>query len=183
MPNYRRASIEGGTFFFTLTTQGRRDLLTTAIARRALRESFREVRTRRPFDLVAIVLLPDHLHCLWALPRGDHDFSQRWSRIKAGFTRRYLAAGGVEAPTTISRGVRGERGVWQRRFYERAIRDETHLRRTMDYIHINPVKHGLVARAKDWPWSSFHRYCRLGEYNAEWGGSGEFFGDEWLEFE
>ncbi len=138
---------------------------------------------RRPFKIDAIVLLPDHLHCIWKLPRGDHGYSQRWSRIKAGFTTRYLENGGSDCDVSISRAVRGERGIWQRRFFEHLIRDDDDLKRCADYIHINPVKHGLVKRVRDWPWSSFHRYVKLGEYPLDWGGSHEFYGDEWLRFE
>ncbi|MEO0530902.1 MAG: transposase [Planctomycetota bacterium] len=183
MPNYRRAQNGGGVYFFTVVTMGRQRFLTEPSARNALRQAFREVRSRHPFEVVAIVLLPDHLHCVWKLPRGDDDYSNRWSRLKAGFTTRYLASDGTEAPVSVSRAVRGERGVWQRRFYEHVIRDEDDLRRCLDYIHLNPVKHGLVSRARDWPWSSFHRYVRAGEYDVDWGGSPELFGDEWNRYE
>jgi putative transposase len=117
------------------------------------------------------------------MPRGDHDYSNRWSRIKAQFTKRYLALGGVEGGVSTSRVVRGERGVWQRRFYEHTVRDEVDLKRCIDYIHINPVKHKLTTRVRDWPWSSFHRYVHAGEYDAAWGCIDGFFGDEWARFE
>lgn len=131
----------------------------------------------------AIVLLPDHLHRVWSLPEGDADFSTRWRLIKTEFTQRWLAAGGSELDGTVSRAVKGERGVWQRRFYEHQVRDLADLKRCVDYIHVNPLKHGLVRRVADWPWSSFHRYVLLGEYPADWGSANVWYGDEWKRFE
>ncbi|HEY2784128.1 MAG TPA: transposase [Fimbriiglobus sp.] len=169
MPNYRRNYVPGGTYFFTLVTANRRPILGTDAARQFLREAIRDEQSKRPFDLVAIVLLPDHLHAVWTLPPGDVDYSTRWRKIKERFTTAYLAAGGVEADVSESREAHGERGVWQRRFWEHTIEDEDELKRCIDYIHWNPVKHGLVARVADWPWSSFHRYVDMGEYNRDWG--------------
>lgn len=183
MPNYRRFKVAGGTYFFTVVTLHRLRFLKSPEARAALREAFEKVRERHPFGIDAIVLLPDHLHCVWTMPRGDHDYSNRWSRIKAQFTKRYLALGGVEGGVSTSRVIRGERGVWQRRFYEHSVRDEVDLKRCIDYIHINPVKHKLTTRVRDWPWSSFHRYVQAGEYDAAWGCSDEFLGDEWARLE
>lgn len=179
MANYRRAVVPGGTFFFTQVTYDRRPILTTATARRALRQAIREVRHRRPFAIDGFVLLPDHLHTVWTLPRGDADYPTRWRQIKSLFTKRWLAAGGNEQSVSVGRAVQGGRGVWQRRYFERTVRNESDLRRCLDYLHINPVKHGLCDRAADYPWSSLHRYLRLGEYDTDWGGSAEFFGDEW----
>jgi REP element-mobilizing transposase RayT len=110
-----------------------------------------------------------HLHAVWALPPGDEDFSSRWKRIKADFTERWLASGGAEMRVTPSQARRGNRGVWQRRFMEHLIRDEIDLERHCDYIHYNPVKHGLVARPWDWPYSSFRRFVSLGHYEPDWG--------------
>jgi putative transposase len=129
----------------------------------------REVRRKRRFVTVALVLLWDHLHCIWTLPEGDQGYSARWKQIKAGFTDRWLAAGGVELPRTASRVAQGERGVWHRRFWEHIVRDEDDLERLVDYIHYNPVKHGYVPRPGDWPWSSFARFVRLGRYPPDWG--------------
>ena len=181
--SYRRARIAGGTFFFTVVTHERRSILVDEPARFALRRAFREVRARRPFSIDAIVLLPDHLHTVWTLPTGDDDFSTRWRQIKSLFTKRWLAAGGVEGPRSVSRQIKGERGVWQRRGYEHACRDESDLKRCVDYLHANPLKHGLVDRVRDWRWSSFHRYVRLGEYDADWGSTDEWWGDEWERIE
>lgn len=183
MPNYRRAIVPGGTFFFTVVTHQRCPFLTTEKARGCLRRAIQHVHTKHPFNIDAIVLLPDHLHCIWTLPKSDQDFSQRWSRIKAKFTDNYLAAGGSETDISESRAKRGERGLWQRRFYEHTVRDADDYKRCVDYIHINPLKHGLVDRVSDWLWSSFHRYVRLGEYTNDWGNADEFYGDEWLSME
>lgn len=183
MTNYRRASIAGGTFFFTVVTHGRRSFLTDPLARSILRTALREVRSRRPFAIDAIVLLPDHLHTVWTLPPGDADFSTRWRQIKTLFTKRWIASGGVEGSPSISRLMKGERVVWQRRLFEHACRDEADLKRCIDYLHANPLKHGLVERVRDWKWSSFHRHVQLGEYAPDWGSANEWFGDEWRVFE
>jgi putative transposase len=116
----------------------------------------------------AIVILPDHLHCIWTLSEGDDDFSTRWRQIKAAFSR--------QLPKTErhsqSRLNKGERGIWQRRFWEHAIRGDADYQRHVDYIHYNPVKHGYVTRVVDWPYSSFHRFVRLGVYPSGWAGAG-----------
>lgn len=169
MPDYRRWRAPGGTFFFTLVTYRRRPFLTDPLARRCLRRAIQVVRAKQPFDIPALVLLPDHLHVLWTLPRGDTDYSARWRWIKGEFTRRYLREGGAEQEQTDSRRQRNERGVWQRRFWEHAIRDEIDLERHFDYIHYNPVKHGFAACPRDWPFSSFHRCVRERHYPADWG--------------
>lgn len=177
MRRYRR-SREGSVFFFTLVTHERRTLLTTEHGRRCLREAIHEVRCEHPFEIVAIVLLPDHLHAIWELPQGDGDYSTRWRLIKASFTRRWRDSSGAEGAVSSSRQRKGERGVWQRRFYEHTCRDEDDLQRCMDYVHVNPLKHGLVDRVRDWPWSSFHRYVQEGLYPIDWGSSAEWYGDE-----
>ena len=182
MPNYRRWYVPGGTYFFTVVTHRRQPILTSDFARPILNQSFRHEMTRAPFALTAIVLLPDHLHALWTLPDGDADYSVRWKRIKEAFTRDYLAGGGPEAEVTPSRERRQERGVWQPRFWEHVVRDEDDFKRCLDYLHWNPVKHGLVQRVADHPWSSFHRYVALGEYDPEWGSGVEVrdvSGAEW----
>ncbi len=122
-----------------------------------------------PVKIVAIVLLPDHLHTLWTLPEGDANYSTRWRRIKVEFTRAYLANGGAEMPPSPSRLRQGERGIWQRRYWEHTVCDEEELGRCVDYVHWNPKKHGHVASVRDWPWSTFHRYVELGEYTHDWG--------------
>jgi len=169
VPNYRRWRVAGGTFFFTLATASRRRILITEQSRTLLRAAIDRQRTKRPFQVIAFVLLPDHLHTVWQLPVGDDDYSTRWSAIKEDFTRQFLRGGGQEASVSDSRRFKRERGVWQRRFWEHTCRDEADLKRFVDYIHWNPCKHGLVRQVSDYPWSSFHRFVRGGEYEEDWG--------------
>ena len=169
MPNYRRAYVPGGTFFFTVVTARRARFLCEPSARQLLRSCLRQARQRRSFTIEAAVLLPDHLHMIWTLPNGDTDFSTRWADIKGNFTRHWLRLGGREQDITKSQAGERRRGVWQRRFMEHCIRDEDDLIAHVEYIHYNPVKHGLVARPCDWPWSSFHRYVKVGVYAHDWG--------------
>ena len=164
MTQYRRAKFCGGCYFFTVVTYKRRRFLADDLSRACLRSAWRSVRLNRPFEVVALCLLPDHLHCLWRLPEGDNDFSQRWMLIKKGFTRRYLKAGGRESGQSLSREKKRERGIWQRRFWEHQIRDQEDLQKHVDYVHYNPVKHGLVHAVEDWPWSTYHRFVRDGFY-------------------
>lgn len=169
MSDYRRWYVTGGTYFFTAVTLGRRPILCGDMARRCLHAAIETVRKKRPLELVAIILLPDHIHTVWTLPPGDADYPTRWKRLKEEFTLAYLAGGGAEAPPTLSRLRQGERGVWQRRYWEHMVRDEEDLERCVDYVHWNPKKHRYVASVRDWPWSSFHRYVDLGEYSRDWG--------------
>jgi putative transposase len=164
MSQYRRAKINGSAFFFTVVLADRsRTLLVDRIDR--LRQAYRVVQERRPFETIAICVLPDHVHAVWALPEGDADFSTRWSLIKTGFSR------GVDAGSrSKSKLAKREKGVWQRRYWEHAIRNEADLERHIDYTHFNPVKHGHVAKVADWPHSSFHRYVERGVLVADWGG-------------
>jgi putative transposase len=183
MSNYRRWRVEGGTYFFTVVTHERRPLLTTEAARTSLRAAICRVRQRHPLRVVAIVLLPDHLHTIWELPPGDADYAVRWRQIKTLVTQSLAPILPVAGDLSPSRRRRHEMGVWQRRFYEHTCRDEQDVKRLADYIHVNPVKHRLVTRVCDWPWSSFHRYVRSGEYTREWGGSDEWYGDEFTRVE
>jgi len=183
MTAYRRNFVAGSTYFFTVVTHQRRPILTSDFARTALRNAMSDVRQRRPFEVVAIVLLPDHLHAIWTLPSDDADFSTRWRQIKTLFSREWLRTGGVEANQSHSRKAKGELGVWQRRYFEHTCRDENDLKRCVDYVHVNPLKHGLVEKVCDWPWSSFHRYVDQGEYSADWGSADVWYGDEWDRYE
>jgi putative transposase len=169
VPNYRRNYVPGGTYFFTVVTHERRPILTSDVGRKSLRTAFLKEQKTRPFEVVGVVLLPDHLHTVWTLPSGESDYSLRWARIKELFTRYFLKEGGKEGGATASRRRRRERAVWQRRFWEHTCRDEADLKRCLDYLHWNPVKHGLVARVQEYPWSSFHRFVELGEYELAWG--------------
>jgi putative transposase len=165
MSTYRRARIEGGVFFFTVTLADRSsDLLVREIDR--LRRAYREAGTKQPFETEAICILPDHLHALWSLPAGDSDFASRWMRIKANFSRGLPA----EDTRSASKVAKREKGIWQRRYWEHTIRNDADFERHVDYIHYNPIKHGLVSRVADWPYSSFHRYVERVILPADWGG-------------
>lgn len=164
MVRYRRNFVPDGTFFFTVTLKDRRSkALVEHVA--LLRAAFRKVRMRRPFGIEAIVVLLDYLHAIFTLPPDDADFSGRWQMIKASFTTGVLAAG-----VAITRNAKGEYDLWQRRFWEHTIRDDGDLERHVNYIHFNPVKHGLVAKVSAWPYSSFHQYARRGILPADWAG-------------
>lgn len=162
----------GATYFFTIVTYQRRPMLTGDLARDVLHKAFQATIERYPFSLDAICLLPDHIHCMWTLPDHDGNFSLRWSFLKSLFTRQYREAGGVEGKVNLSREKRREAGIWQRRFWEHMIRDDADYQNHLNYIHYNPVRHGLVKRVKDWKWSSFHRFVCLGLYDLEWGSDG-----------
>lgn len=161
MSDYRRFFVPGGTYFFTVVTADRRAWLASRAGRSALGQAMREVRVQQPFDTVAIVVLPDHLHAIWALPEGDADFSRRWRRVKQRTTLR------------LRRETRFRGKAWQARFWEHVIRDEEDLRRHVDYIHYNPVRHGLVRAPGEWRTGTFHRYVAAGIYPADWGGPAE----------
>lgn len=160
----------GGTYFFTIATHCRRRFLTNELPRRCLHEAIDKVKRRWPFEVIAIVLLPDHFHTIWALPRGDADFSLRLRRIKELFTREYLNCGGTELTQSVSRQSHGQRGIWQKRFWEHTVQNDDDLKRCVDYVHWNPKKHGFVTSVKEWQWSSFHRFVQMGEYDLAWGG-------------
>lgn len=162
---YRRADVKGGTYFFTVNLLERhRTLLVDHVD--ALREVIREVKVRHPFQIDAMVILPDHLHALWTMPEGDADFSMRWMLIKAGFSRQIPK----EERRNASRQNKGERGIWQRRYWEHLIRDDRDFARHADYIHYNPVKHGHARTVADWRHSTFHEYVRREVYPPGWGG-------------
>ena len=165
MTQYRRPTVPGATWFFTVNLAERKgnSLLVDEVG--ALRSAFREVQAAHPFRIEAVVILPDHLHCIWMLPPGDSDFSTRWGLIKGNFSRAIVNG----ERRSDSRQKRGERGIWQRRFWEHLIRDEDDFRRHADYIHWNPVKHGWVNKVADWPHSSFHTYLSRGVYEENWG--------------
>jgi len=167
MPNYRRAFVPGGTWFFTVNLLERKnnDLLIREVD--LLRETVRAVRQRHPFQVDAWVVLPEHIHAVWTLPPGDADFSKRWRLIKSGFSR---ALPKIEYRSSVRKAA-GERGIWQRHFWEHLIRDEKDFERYVDYVHVNPVKHGLVAQVSQWPYSSFHRYVEKGIYPKNWCGN------------
>jgi putative transposase len=168
MPEYRRPFSPGGTFFFTVVTQDRQPILCSNLARPLLRSAIATTRADRPFHQLAMVLLDDHLHALWQLTPGDADFSTRWAAIKARFTKAYLLAGGMEATVTTDRALHGGRGVWQQRFYDHLIRDESDLNRHLDYIHYNPVKHGMATCPHAYPYSTFSKWVDRKGYEGNW---------------
>jgi putative transposase len=162
---YRRADVMGGTYFFTVNlAERKRTLLVDRID--VLRTVMRKVKAMHPFHIDAMVVLPDHLHAMWTLPEGDADYPTRWALIKAGFSR-HLPKDERRNPSRIAKG---ERGIWQRRYWEHVIRDERDYARHVDYIHYNPVKHGYVNRVADWPHSTFQRDVERGLYPLNWAG-------------
>uniref|UniRef100_UPI00356A9990 REP-associated tyrosine transposase n=1 Tax=Hydrogenophaga sp. TaxID=1904254 RepID=UPI00356A9990 len=165
MRRYIRDRLAGATYFFTVNLAERRGNTLLVDHVDALREAFQKTRAAHPFAIDAMVVLPDHLHALWTLPQDDGDFSVRWQQIKSHFSR----AVPMDERRSLSRQAKGERGIWQRRFWEHRIRDEDDFSQHVDYIHFNPVKHGLVGQVRDWPHSSFHRFVRHGKLAVDWG--------------
>ena len=177
---YRRIRQTGATYFFTVITGGRRPLFADPRAIAILRNATQYVRLHHPFFIEAEVIMPDHIHTLWTLPEHDSDFSKRWMLIKSNFSREYRRntvsgfASGL-TPTyknnAMSRPSRGQTSIWQHRFWEHLIRDERDFSAHVEYIHFNPVKHGLAKSAIDWPHSTFKQFVDRGEYAVSWGTS------------
>ena len=170
---YRRYRLIGGTYFFTINLLNRKSSLLTEHAN-ILKEAFAYVKQRHPFEIPAIVVLPDHIHFIMELPDNDDDFPKRIMLIKQYFSRQMPKTENIKA----SRTNKGERGIWQRRYWEHCIRDEQDYQHHVDYIHINPVKHGLVNRASDWQYSSIHQYIKRGIYLENWASDIELFTDD-----
>lgn len=169
MSNYRRAWIPGGTFFLTIVTHRRQPLFREGERVEQLRQAIAIVKTETPFEIVAAVVLPDHLHFIWKLPSGDTNFSRRVGRLKVLFTRSLFGVGASARADSESRRKHRESDVWQRRFWEHTIRNETELESCLNYIHYNPVKHGLVSCPHQWEYSSFHTWVKRGQYSFDWG--------------
>jgi putative transposase len=168
MTQYRRNWTAGGTYFFTVVTANRTNgPLVDHIA--DLRGAFRTVIAKHPFEIDAMVILPDHLHTLWTLPPGDADYATRWKKIKGAFSKRLPD----NEPRSASQMAKGERGIWQRRYWEHTIRDDDDFRAHCDYIHFNPVKHGYVRAVSEWPHSTFRQFVERGVYPMDWGGAGD----------
>ncbi|RYD14058.1 MAG: transposase [Lysobacteraceae bacterium] len=159
MRTWKRLYRPGGTYFFTVVTARREPWFGDPMHVQCLRYALRETRASHPFAMVAFVILPDHLHCIWTLPDHEHDFSLRWALVKKRCKARMIA---------LAPSMRGQ-PIWQPRFWEHHIRDERDFMRHLDYIHYNPVRHGYAASARDWPWSSFPKFVRGGAYDADWG--------------
>lgn len=167
MTDYRRNFVAGGSYFFTVAAADRSSQVLVDNMD-LLRNAFLVVKRAMPFDLIAMSVMPEHLHCVWTLPAGDANYPTRWKKIKATFSRALPKGEGRSA----SRIAKGERGIWQRRYWEHSLRDENDLCRHIDYIHYNPVKHGHVINVADWPYSTFHNYVLRGKYPIDWAGSG-----------
>ncbi|MBC8551327.1 MAG: transposase [Candidatus Brocadiales bacterium] len=174
MSNYRRANAKGGTYFFTVVTYRRQEFLCNENVRTALRDGISDVQTKHPFTIDGWVLLPNHLHCIWTLPEHDSNFGIRWAMIKRFITKRCGPDLRRDDWMNASKRKRNESTIWQRRFWEHMIRDEDDFNKHLNYIHFNPVKHGLVTCVKDWPHSTFHRCVREGIYPPDWGGDGTY---------
>jgi putative transposase len=168
MPNYKRAYY-GRTYFFTVVTYSRTPLFRDETCIDLLRSVICDVRAVRPFYIDAMVVLPEHLHCIWTLTDGDGDYSKRWGIIKSEFTKRLRDGHGGDSAQNVSRVKRHEGMNWQRRFWEHQIRDDHDYQAHCDYIHYNPVKHGLVNAPKAWRHSSFFRFVQSGFYDEDWG--------------
>ncbi len=166
MATFRRSLVPGATYFFTVNTHTRQKILTHPQVVAALRAAFHSVKARYPFEIDAFVLLPDHLHCIWTLPPEDARYSLRWNAIKRLVSQ--------QTRTLHSQNLgslqreRRELGLWQRRFWEHQIRDESDFEKHVDYIHWNPVKHRYAVRILEWPYSSFHRYVKRGLRPRDW---------------
>jgi putative transposase len=168
MSNYRRFNVPGGTYFITQVTYQREPWLCSELGRKALREAIVKVREKYPFAIDAFVLLPEHFHCIWTLPPEDKDFSVRLRLIKTFVTKNYASQLAIDREVSRSRQKRGESNLWQRRFWEHLIRDEEDFARHCDYIHYNPVKHGLCETPQSWKFSTIHNFIDRGFYSSNW---------------
>lgn len=171
MPRYIRSSAQGGVYFFTLVAYNRRRIFCNADFLQAFKQSIKHIQHQNPFEVLAWVQMPDHLHCIWKMPNDDADYGMRWSQIKRLTTQSCPQYHLPHDKLSASKIKRNEKGIWQRRFYEHKIRNEQDLIMHMDYLHYNPVKHGLVDNVADWQYSSFHRLVGEGRYPADWGSS------------
>ena len=169
MPEYRRYIVPGATYFFTVVVMKRARLFDDPVAISLLGSVFRRCQMRWPFQISAIVLLHDHWHSIWTLPPGDDAYSKRIGWIKKEFTQQWVAIGGVEQQISEGKQRQRRRGIWQPRFWEHTIEDESDFQNHFDFLHWNPVKHGLVQCPRDWPYSSFHRWVNRGVYAEHWG--------------
>jgi len=173
--HYRRVYIEGGCYFFTVVTEKRRKIFSEDDNVKRLRAAFKTVMQKRPFVIDAAVVLPDHLHFIWTLPEYDSDYSTRWRLIKSAFTKQCPDKFIVQ---NANRKKKKQQELWQHREWEHCLRDERDFQQHIDYIHYNPVKHGLVKRATDWQYSSIHRYIKSGMLDKNWGEGAMDFADD-----
>jgi putative transposase len=168
MSNYRRDNSQGATWFFTVVTYQRREFLCDDRVRVALRQAIRKVQTNYPFTIQAWVLLPDHFHCLWTLPEQDSNFQLRISLLKRFVTQACSEFLHRDSSSTASRRKRNESTIWQRRYWEHKLKTEKDFKHHMDYIHYNPVKHGLGQSPVEWPYSTIHQLIKKGIYAENW---------------
>jgi putative transposase len=168
MPEYRRNYIPGGTFFLTLVTYQRVPLFSNPENVNRLRFALSTTRLEMPFDILGAVVLPEHMHFLWALPPNDSNYSRRVGRLKVLFTQSLRGKKMLPRHVSFSRQKHRESDVWQRRFWEHTIQHETDLANHLDYIHYNPVKHSLVTCPHQWKCSSFHKWVKEGIYGTDW---------------
>jgi putative transposase len=171
MPEYRRVKQNGGIYFFTLVTYRRQELFISPEIRNLLMQTVNEVREFHPFEMIAYCVLPDHVHFIWQMPENENDYSMRIGLIKRRFTKKYIQKFGETLEKSDSQFKRREVTIWQRRFWEHLIRDECDLEQHIEYVHYNPIKHGLVRRVCDWDFSSFHDFVKAGVYVYDWGES------------
>ena len=164
---YRRVYVNGGTYFFTVVTYNRQPILNSQSSFNLLNDAIKYTANQMPFEVIAYVVMPDHMHFIWTLPEDSSDFSTRWRLIKSYFTRNWCKKQIVSS--SASRKMKGEKDIWQRRFWEHLISDEADLTRHVEYIHYNPIKHGFVDCAINWKYSSFTDYVRKGLYPKNWG--------------
>ena len=161
---YKRLKVAGGCYFFTVNLHNRNStLLIEQID--LLRDVIHLVKSRHPFTIDAMVVLPEHIHAIWTLPPNDFEYAKRWMLIKANFSRQIPKT----EPQCQSRIKKRERGIWQRRFWEHLIKNDMDYERHVDYIHYNPVKHGYVQSAIDWEFSSIHKHIKNGTLSRSWG--------------
>lgn len=172
---YKRLFIPGASYFFTVVTHNRRAVFNTEHSVATLKRALQTVRKKRPFKIDAIVVLPDHIHCIWTLPKNDTDYAIRWRLIKTWFTKHCDIA--LRVAPDESRKSKNQQAIWQHRYWEHAIRDEEDFQNHIDYIHYNPVKHGHTKLVSDWPYSSFHRYVKKGWLEDDWGAGVMDFAD------
>jgi len=177
MSNYRRAAAKGASYFFTLVSYQRRNIFCDQSIRFALRQAIKRVQNKSPFSIDAWVLLPNHMHCIWTLPEGDNNFSQRWSSIKRRVSIECGQQYKQQQLLTESKVKRRESTLWQRRFWEHQIRNQQDFNNHLDYIHYNPVKHNYCYSPSQWQYSTIHRYIKEGYYPYNWGEQEPYFSD------
>ena len=175
MYNYRRSQKKGGTFFFTLALANRQSRLLVEHIDYFKQDHRKVWQQDYPFESLAVCVLPEHLHAVWSLPTNDCNYSLRWRLIKRYFSYHFKAV----KTRSDSKIKHREKGIWQRRFWEHEIRNEADLHQHIDYVHLNPVKHGYVKMVGDWRYSSFHRYVCLGLLPENLGSSAELLTKNW----